>query len=285
VKRVLCPVLSWKLFEGIGILFVRINKIKNGNWWTSETERITNQSFIIHCNAKNYNTKSNTMKSSILCIAAATLSSFIGQEVSAAHLRASSTTRERKIGEHTLVHGYFYFYLSMIKYVIAVASDNNNLSTFPAYRDFDYFECDVSLTEGITFEGEEDTLESTLNCETDPDHEFGDVVFSLEGNTDEFFHGLDLSHGDVRIKVPIDAVSDHDIIEINDTSSTQIVITYTGDDRRKLVQSPTIGSMFVLVIRVSDDTDSTGRKKVAQSASKLTEDIFDWRNNNLVSIH
>jgi hypothetical protein len=173
----------------------------------------------------------------------------------------------------------------MIKSVIAVAADNNILIAFPAYRDFNYFECDVSLTEGITFEGEEDTLESTLNCETDPDHEFGDVVFSLEGNTDEFFHGLDLSHGDVRIKVPIDAVSDHDIIEINDTSSTQIVITYTGDDRRKLVQRPSIGSMFVLVIRVSDDTDSTGRKKVAQSASKLNDDIFNWRNNNLVSIY
>jgi len=44
------------------------------------------------------------MKSSLLCLAAATLSSFIGQETSAAHLRASSATRERKIGKHSLVH-------------------------------------------------------------------------------------------------------------------------------------------------------------------------------------
>jgi hypothetical protein len=72
--------------------------------WTSETERKANQSIIIHCNAKNCNKNSNTMKSSLLYLAAATLSSFIGQETSAAHLRASSATRERKIGKHSLVH-------------------------------------------------------------------------------------------------------------------------------------------------------------------------------------
>jgi len=111
-------------------------------------------------------------------------------------------------------------------------------------------------------------------------------VFSLEGNTDEFFHGLDHSHGDVRIKVPVDAVGDHDIIEFDEISSEQITITYTGDDKRKrkLVQSPTSGSMFVLVIRVSNDNDGTGRRKVAQSASKLSKDIFHSRNNNLVRL-
>ena len=110
-------------------------------------------------------------------------------------------------------------------------------------------------------------------------------MLSLEGDTDDFFNGLDLSHGDVRIKVPVDAVSDHDIIKIDEHSSEHITITHTGDDGRRLNSSNSFGNKFILVIRVSNDNDSTGRQKVAQSASKLSEDFFGWRNNNLVSFY
>ena len=129
-----------------------------------------------------------------------------------------------------------------------------------------------------------------MGCETDTEHEFGDVVFDLEGDTEEFFHGLDLSYGDVRIRVPVDVVGEHDVIKLDDLTSEQIAITYTGNERRNLVSSDSFGDKEVLLIRVSNDyanCDPSNTQipcsKVAQSAAKLSDDIFG-SNRNLVSM-
>ena len=157
-------------------------------------------------------------------------------------------------------------------------------------KGFDFFECDVVETIGVPFPGEEDDLAPTLSCETDTDHEFGAVVFDLEGDTEEFFHGLDLSFGDVRIRVPVDVVGEHDVIKFDEVTSEQIAITYTGNERRNLASSDSTGEKDVLVIRVSNDNancDPSNTQipcsKVAQSAAKISDDIFGW-NSNLVSI-
>ena len=156
-------------------------------------------------------------------------------------------------------------------------------------KDFDFFECDVVETIGVPFPGEEDDLAPTMSCETDTEHEFGDVVFDLEGDTEDFFHGLDLSYGDVRIRVPVEVVGEHDVIKFDEVSSKQIAITYTGNERRNLVSSDSIGDKDVLLIRVSKDDancDPSDTRipcsKVAQSAAKLSDDIFG-SNRNLVS--
>ena len=143
---------------------------------------------------------------------------------------------------------------------------------------------------GVAFPGEEDDLAPTLSCETDIDHEFGNVVFDLEGDTEEFFHGLDTSYGDVRIRVPVDVVGEHDVIKFDEVTSEQIAITYTGNERRNLASSDSTGTKHVLVIRVSNDNANCNPSntqipcsKVAQSAAKLSVDIFG-SNSNLVSM-
>jgi len=158
-------------------------------------------------------------------------------------------------------------------------------------KGFDFFECDVVETIGVAFPGEEDDLAPTLGCETDTEHEFGDVVFDLEGDTEEFFHGLDLSYGDVRIRVPVDIVGEHDVIKFDEVTSKQIAITYTGNERRHLASSASTGVKFVVAIRVSNDRascdpnrTSSPCSRVAQSASQLSNDLFSWRNTNMVSI-
>jgi hypothetical protein len=155
---------------------------------------------------------------------------------------------------------------------------------FTVYKDFNFFECDVVQNMGVAFPGEEDDLAPTLSCETEIDHEFGAVVFNLEGDTEEFFHDLDTSYGDVRIRVPVDIVGEHDVIKFDEVTSKQIAITYTGNERRNLATSDSTGTKHVLVIRVSNDInkDSNPSSKVAQSAAQLSDDIFG-SNSNLVS--
>jgi len=165
-----------------------------------------------------------------------------------------------------------------------------SIQCITAYTDFEFFECDVVETIGVPFPGEDD-LAPTMSCETDTEHEFGDVVFDLEGDTEEFFHGLDLSYGDVRIRVPVDVVGEHDVIKFDEVTSEQITITYTGNERRNLASSAPTGVKYVVAIRVSNDRASCNPNitsspcsKVAQSARQLTNDLFNWGNANLVSI-
>jgi len=164
------------------------------------------------------------------------------------------------------------------------------IECFTAYQDIDFFECDVVQTIGVAFPGQEDELAPRLSCETDIELEFRDEVFGLEGDTEEFFHGLDLSYGDVRIRVPVDVVGKHNIINFDEVTSKQINISYTGIERRNLSSSSPTGTKFVLAIHVSDDgakcdpNSSSPCSRVAQSARQLSTELFSWRNMNLVSI-
>jgi len=131
---------------------------------------------------------------------------------------------------------------------------------------------------------DEDELAPTaLSCETGRDYEFGELMFELEGDTEEFFNGVDLSYGDVRIRVPENAVGEHDIIKFDEVASEQITITYTGNERRNLLSSSTTGDKYVLVIRVSDDNDNSGKRKVAQNADHYRTEMLGSNNRNLVS--
>ena len=138
---------------------------------------------------------------------------------------------------------------------------------------------------------DEDELALTaLSCETGRDYEFGELMFELEGDTEEFFHGLDTSYGDVRIRVPVDVVGIHDIIKFDEVTSEQIAITYTGNERRNLASSDSTGTKHVIAIRVSNDNADCNPSntqipcsKVAQSAAQLSNDIFG-SNSNLVSM-
>lgn len=130
---------------------------------------------------------------------------------------------------------------------------------------------------------EDELAPTTLSCETGRDYEFGELMFELEGDTEEFFNSVDLSYGDVRIRVPENAVSKHDVIKFDEVTSEQISITYTGNGRRNLVSSSATGDRYVLVIRVSDDNDNSGERKVAQNADHYRTEIFGSNNRNLVS--
>jgi hypothetical protein len=130
---------------------------------------------------------------------------------------------------------------------------------------------------------EDEVALTALSCETGSDYKFGELMFELEGDTDEFFNSVDLSFGDVRIRVPENAVGKHDVIKFDEVTSEQITITYTGNDRRNLVSSSTTGDRYVLVIRVSDDNDNSGDRKVAQNAAHYRSEIFGSDNRNLVS--
>ena len=125
-------------------------------------------------------------------------------------------------------------------------------------------------------------IPSRLNCETDPDNErFGNTVFTLTGDTESFFHAEDLTQGAVGISIPIDVIQEgkYDIY-FDDETSKDIHITRSADDRRNLSSVNMKGNKYILVIRVSG---SSGKRKVAQSAEQLYDDIFHWGNNNLVS--
>jgi len=146
----------------------------------------------------------------------------------------------------------------------------------------------VSVLLGISLPGE-DELPPQLICETDPTYEFGVVEFSLLGDTQTFFQGMDILYGDVRISMPVDAVGNNDEIFFDEDNSNQISIVYGGEDRRELeleLESSRdlqgVQTYNVLVIRVSDDKNAW--KSVAQTESQLYNDIFGANNNNLVSL-
>ena len=141
---------------------------------------------------------------------------------------------------------------------------------------------------GASFPGQPE-LPPILTCETEvSNYRFGDSVFLLTGNTTSLLHGMNLSHGDVRISFPLSALkNESNEIVLNDETLKDIYVTYSGDERRRLSGNDGEGKKWMLVVRVSGyTTDSNGNtylKQPEQSVTQLSNDFFHWSNNNLVS--
>lgn len=107
-------------------------------------------------------------------------------------------------------------------------------------------------------------------------------TYRLAGDYESFLEDVDISHGGVRIRVPLSAVGPGNIIIFDQESFNQITITYDLD--RKLntntIDFSVVGTHKVLLIRLSND--SVDAHKVLQTEDKLMNDFF-WDSNNLVS--
>lgn len=120
---------------------------------------------------------------------------------------------------------------------------------------------------------------TNLICETDSWHPLGRLIFSLKGDTDSFFRDQDLSYRDVKIHVPLHLVHKHEEIILDEESMEEIYITYTGNFRRNLKKiDQSHGNKSVLVVRISDDNDETGRMIVDQSENQVYQLIFEHVN-------
>ena len=148
--------------------------------------------------------------------------------------------------------------------------------------DMDSFECTIAETAGSVSENDDSVEEDMITCERDAEHPLGDAVFEIIDKTEVFFQDYDLSHGDVRIQVPTKYTNARDQIVITNENTEEITVTSSGDDRRRKLNSSTTGVKRVLIIRVSDDNDTTGLRKVAESKWKLGQSFFG-NNPNLVS--
>ena len=144
----------------------------------------------------------------------------------------------------------------------------------PVTTETDRIECTISELEGLSFPGDPE-LPPRLQCEIDLDdtnHGLQHNAYDLVGDTESFFHGQDLSYGDVRISVPVEYVREkHRDIYFDMETYGNITITSTGEDhedRRRKLLSKTRGKVFVLVIRISDS--GTGRRAVRQNRSQLS---------------
>ena len=151
-----------------------------------------------------------------------------------------------------------------------------------SFLGIDHFTCTVKIGDGVPLPGSEDIGERLFCLADDGDEFINRQVFDIVGDYESFFSQFSLSSGNVRIKVPFDAVDKQDEILLNEDSSKSITIIDNGEDRR-LQTIPKVGTKSVLVIRVSDDNDN--QKKVKFSANELSNHIFNMNNNNLVSVN
>ena len=122
---------------------------------------------------------------------------------------------------------------------------------------------------------EEDEPPISLVCEEDYEEGmFGGTIYSLVGDTASFFQDVNLDHGDVQIRFPEELVNMHYEVHFNEDTISQIIITYTGNERRRKLQAlPSKGTMRLLIIAVG----------VPQSAYQIAVDTFGKNNRNLVS--
>lgn len=151
--------------------------------------------------------------------------------------------------------------------------------------DMDSFECTIAETAGSVPENDDSIEQDMITCERDADHPLGDAVFEIIDKTEVFFQDYDLSHGDVRIQVPTKYTNARDEIIITEANIEEITVTSSGDDRRRKLNALTTGEKRVLIIRVSDDNDTTGMRKVAESKWKLGKSFFGNNPNLVSSVH
>lgn len=99
-------------------------------------------------------------------------------------------------------------------------------------------------------------------------------TYSLLGDVERFFLGVDLKDGQVAIKVPYSAVFNERDIIFDTSTSRQITIT-SGGRRRRLMTST--GIKQIVVVRVS--SDSNPQTSVERNAEQLYTDFFTDENN------
>lgn len=99
-------------------------------------------------------------------------------------------------------------------------------------------------------------------------------IYSLLGEVERFFLGINIQDGQVSIKVPFSAIFDEKDIVFDETTSRQITII-SGGRRRRLTSS--IGVKQVLIVRVSSDQEP--ETSVTSSEEQLYTDFFTDENN------
>ena len=115
---------------------------------------------------------------------------------------------------------------------------------------------------------------TSINTSNDTD------IYSISGNgVEEFFDGVDISDGHVKLFVPPDLITGFNI-RINEHTMDEIDLELDEVMRRRLNIVNNKGNRQVLVIRVSND--NTSNMRVNQNAAQLRNDFF-WDENNVVS--
>ena len=105
-------------------------------------------------------------------------------------------------------------------------------------------------------------------------------IYSISGNgVEEFFDGVDISDGNVKLFVPPDLITGFNI-RINEHTMDEIDLELDEVMRRRLNIVNNKGNRQLLVIRVSNDNSNM---RVNQDAAQLRNDFF-WDENNVVSI-
>jgi hypothetical protein len=149
--------------------------------------------------------------------------------------------------------------------------------------DTESIECTVSEIGGYLTDIEVDAP-PVLGCETDRENPiFGDTIFSLNGDSQKILQDMDVTHGDIRLNVPLSAINqDLEEIIVNDETAKDIHIVQGHNERR--LSSTAVGNKFVLAIRVTGYSNGV-KKEVSHNSDQLYENIFNYNNNNLVSLH
>jgi len=107
----------------------------------------------------------------------------------------------------------------------------------------------------------------SINSETE-------IIYSLYGETDDFFYDVDIQGGNVKLTVPQDAIG-ADGIKVSEATMDEISMEIDEERRRKLESG--VGVKKVVVVRVSNDSSSD--RRVNQSPWQLYTDIFTDENN------
>ena len=137
-------------------------------------------------------------------------------------------------------------------------------------------ECFVSEIDGIR-PPELGELQTKLMCEdVDSGHNY-----LIDGDTDALFEGMDHSHGHLKLTVPTSEINGMRIT-IDEDNTSIIDMRY---DKRRLEEQrrlQTVGQKTVLIVMLTDSSATDSTKRVWQSTSQITSDVFHDE-NNLVS--
>lgn len=169
----------------------------------------------------------------------------------------------------------------------------------------DYFECTVIETSPIVAPlnpGERPPeMEPSLTCSASLDNANNGerITILLQGDTQSFFEGSDLSAGTVTIRIPLHCVQ-NDTVTFDAQTSKDIILASNGERKRNLrglndIQDEsnphrhlqnsvsTTGTKKVVIVRVSNDS-SNDSKTISSSPAQIMDDFF-YDENNLAAVY
>lgn len=175
---------------------------------------------------------------------------------------------------------FTYLLVSIQKAIASHVRRRNGEAAFQSAT----FECTITEVDGITAPNDE-PVSPELICIRMRSKQSSEKTYRLAGDYEPFFEDVDISHGGVRIRVPLWAVERGNIIIFDQESFNQITVTYDLDRKLNtgvINYSNVVGTKKILIIRLSND--SVDAHKISQTEDKLMNDFF-WDSNNLKKVY